>query len=108
MDRSSTEDAGISRPSFDYSTADAVEELKGVSGLILEIREELDFGALKGLSGLVLEVRDELSVEAVSQPTMRKIALYERTLGLAVIPVLLRRAAYKIRWKISPPPASTR
>lgn len=50
---------------FDYSTPEAQEALAGVTALILEMQTEID----------------------------RKTALYERTLGLAVIPVLLRRAA---------------
>lgn len=50
---------------FDYSTPDAQAALAGVTDLILEIHEA----------------------------TKRKTVLYERTLGLAVIPVLLRRAA---------------
>jgi len=50
---------------FDYSTPEAQEALAGVTELILEMHTE----------------------------TKRKTVLYERTLGLAVIPVLLRRAA---------------
>jgi len=50
---------------FDYSTPEAQEALAGVTELILEVHTE----------------------------TKRKTVLYERTLGLAVIPVLLRRAA---------------
>jgi len=53
------------RTDFDYSTPEAQDALVGVTGLILEIHAE----------------------------TKRKTVLYERTLGLAVIPVLLRRAA---------------
>jgi len=51
-------------PDFDYSTPEAQEALAGVTQLILELHAE----------------------------TKRKTVLYERTLGLAVIPVLLRRA----------------
>jgi hypothetical protein len=50
---------------FDYSTPEAQDALAGVTGLILELQDEVK----------------------------RKTLLYERTLGLAVIPVLLRRAA---------------
>ena len=53
---------------FDYSTPEAEAAIRAVSALILEIREDL------------------------TGPLARKVALYERTLGLAVIPVLLRRA----------------
>jgi len=62
---------------FDYSTPEAIEAMRAISDLILEVREEH------------------------TGPITRKIQLYERTLGLAVIPVLLRRllivGARKIR-----------
>jgi hypothetical protein len=53
-------------------------------------RDDFDFSspegqrALEGALDLVEEIREEL---------LRKTRLYERTLGLAVVPVLLRRAA---------------
>lgn len=50
---------------FDYSTTEAQAALAGVTSLIIEMQEEID----------------------------RKTLLYERTLGLAVAPVLARRAA---------------
>lgn len=50
---------------FDYSTPEAQDALAGVTALILEMHDEMK----------------------------HKTVLYERTLGLAVIPVLLRRAA---------------
>jgi len=53
---------------FDYSTAEGMQAVELALDLALDIRRELK-----------------------SDPTQRKIALYERTLGLAVIPVLLRR-----------------
>lgn len=62
-------DSATQDPDFDYSTPEAQEAMRGVTSLILEIREE------------------------VTSPMARRMALYERTLGLAVIPVLLRRAA---------------
>lgn len=43
-------------------------------------------------TGLVAEIRRELRIGGAE----RKIALYERSLGLAVIPVLIRRGLYKI------------
>lgn len=52
----------------DYSTPEMQEALRSLQPLILEIREEL------------------------ATPADRRLALYERTLGLAVIPVLIRRA----------------
>ncbi len=60
---------------FDYSTPEAQEALRHVTDLVLEIRQE-----------------------AVTGPMARKIALYERSLGLAVLPVLLRKAAYLV-WR---------
>jgi hypothetical protein len=53
---------------FDWSTPEAEAALRAASALILEIREDQ------------------------TGPLARKVALYERTFGLAVIPVLLRRA----------------
>jgi hypothetical protein len=52
---------------FDYSTPEAQRALIWAEQLLLEIREQY------------------------VKPASRKIALYERTLGLAVVPVLLRR-----------------
>jgi len=43
--------------------------------------------AIRAAIALVLEVR-----EIETSPLARKVRLYERTLGLAVIPTLLRRA----------------
>ena len=57
---------------FDYSTPEAQAALAGVTALILEVRSEID----------------------------RKTVLYERTLGLAVIPVLLRRGALVLYRKL--------
>lgn len=53
---------------FDYSSPEAEEAIRAAVALVLEIREE------------------------TTGPLARKVALYERTFGLAVIPVLLRRA----------------
>jgi hypothetical protein len=52
---------------FDYSTPEAQQALTDVLDVVLEIRDDLD------------------------SPMTRRVALYERTLGLAVIPVLLGR-----------------
>jgi hypothetical protein len=59
---------------FDFSTPEAEAAIRATSHLILEIREDL------------------------SGPLARKVALYERTLGLAVVPVLIRRAILRI-WR---------
>jgi len=53
---------------FDYSTPEALRAMADVSALVLEVRE------------------------SSTEPLARKVRLYERTLGLAVIPVLVRRA----------------
>jgi hypothetical protein len=58
---------------FDWSTPEAEAALRAAAALVLEIREDL------------------------TGPLARKLALYERTLGLAVIPVLLRRAIIRRR-----------
>lgn len=57
---------------FDFSTPEALAALNGVTELVLEIRQEV--------SG--------------------KLELYERTLGLAVIPVLIRRALIILHRKL--------
>jgi len=49
---------------FDYSTPQAEAAIRAANAMVLEL----------------------------ARPLARKVALYERTLGLAVIPVLLRRA----------------
>lgn len=61
---------------FDYSSPEAIAAMQAISDLVLEIRAEH------------------------TGPITRKIRLYERTLGLAVIPVLLRRAAIMLARKI--------
>ena len=62
--------------SYDYSTPEARKALEDVTRLVLEIREEAS-GTLR-----------------------RKVRLYERTLGLAVVPVLLRRAVIVVVRKL--------
>ena len=57
---------------FDYSTPEAEAAMRVAIALVLDIREE------------------------VTRPLAQKIAMYERTLGLAVVPVLLRRVALAI------------
>lgn len=61
---------------FDYSTPESQQALEQVTSLILEIREEHN------------------------GPMARRVALYERTLGLAVIPVLIRRAIIVLSRKV--------
>lgn len=51
--------------------------------------------AIRSAVGLVLELRDE-----ETGPLARKVALYEKTLGLAVLPVLVRRAILNL-WRSS-------
>ena len=98
---------------LDGSTPEGREALEGLSGILLEIRDEYsvalpheitrDFDystpeaqeVLERLSGILLEIRDEDSLvqQQIDAHAERKLALYERTLGLAVIPVLMRRGA---------------
>lgn len=66
---------GVASDDFDYSTPEALAALEGVTGLVTEIRNEFE---------LQLRLSD------------RKVRLYERTLGLAVIPVLIRRTTLKL------------
>jgi hypothetical protein len=61
-------DRQTTSPDFDYSTPEAQAALEGVTELILEIRDE----------------------------AYQLVRLYERTLGLAVIPVLAARAARRV------------
>ena len=53
----------------------------------MEIRTELESGDFdERLPAMIFQVREDLYLNAY-----KKTELYERTLGLAVIPVLLRR-----------------
>jgi len=61
---------------FDYSTPEAQQALTDALGLVLEIRADQ------------------------TGPLARRVALYERTLGLAVVPVVLARAAVSLARKI--------
>jgi hypothetical protein len=121
---------------FDYSTPEAEGSLRGVIDEGLVIREQLSDPSLArkvgaydrvyewslGLAvipvligrfvtrvvrgpstnapsdptGLVAEIRRELRVGGGE----RKIRLYERSLGLAVIPVLVRRGLYKVYYAV--------
>lgn len=96
---------------LDGSTPEGCEALEGLSGILLEIRDEysvalpheitrgFDYSTpeaqvvLERLSGILLEIRDDDSLvrQQIDAHAERKLALYERTLGLAVVPVLIRR-----------------
>lgn len=68
---------------FDYGSPEAHAALQGVSRLILEIREEYSEPCA-------------IAAAPVVDPALeRKVRLYERTLGLAVLPVLVRRLVYR-------------
>ncbi|MRR38461.1 hypothetical protein EG829_28200 [bacterium] len=62
--------ARLPKQDFDYSTPEGQKALEGVLDVILDVRREAN----------------------------RRAALYERTLGLIVLPVLIRRAAI-ISWR---------
>jgi len=47
--------------------------------------------AVRAATTMILEIRED-----VKGPLARKVELYERTLGLAVIPVLLRRLVLRV------------
>ena len=66
-------EASILEDDFDFSTLEAEAAIRAAMALVLEIR------------------RTEMS------PLARKVRLYERTLGLAVAPVLLRRAVLAVK-----------
>lgn len=61
---------------FDYSTPEAQQALANALGIILELREDR------------------------TGPLARRVALYEKTLGLAVIPSLLARGAVCVARKV--------
>jgi hypothetical protein len=48
---------------------------------------------------LVLEMREELAGDSA----MKKIRLYERSLGLAVVPYLVARAVYRLAGRLARP-----
>jgi len=127
--------------SFDYSTSEARESLLAALDSILELREDLKepaaarrvgqyerlFERSLGLAvapvllfralrrerpaigaalrdeypDLAAEIRRELVCGGLS----RKMALYERSLGFAVIPVMLRRVGYRMRLRAQRPGA---
>jgi hypothetical protein len=66
-------EASVFEGDFDFSTPEGEAAIRAALALVLEIRE-IETG-----------------------PLARKVRLYERTLGLAVIPVLLRQAFLSAR-----------
>jgi hypothetical protein len=65
---------------FDFSTPEAQIALEGVSKLVLEIRDEL---------------RQQVDLSE------RKIRIYERSLGVAVVPALIRRLSRRVISRIN-------
>lgn len=57
---------------FDYTTPEAQRAMRRALSLVLELRD------------------------SQTGPLVRKVRLYERTLGLAVIPILVRRAVMAV------------
>ncbi|MDZ4169156.1 MAG: hypothetical protein U1E26_05825 [Coriobacteriia bacterium] len=125
-----------SYPEFDYSTPEGAEAIRRVLVGVLELRRGLKkpgtarkvgscsrlyertlgvavpFVLLRraarerrkgrpteeiGIAGLL--VRD-VRREVICESTVRKVVLYERSLGLAVAPVLARRIAYAVRRRL--------
>jgi len=70
-------EASVFETDFDFSTPEGEAAIRAALALVLEIRE--------------LE----------TSPLARKVRLYERTLGLAVMPVLLRQAFRSARRRSS-------
>jgi hypothetical protein len=68
---------GIDRPGldddFDFSTPEGEAAIRAALALVLEVRE------------------------TETSPLARRVQLYERTLGLAVIPVLVRRTILAVK-----------
>lgn len=58
--------------------------------------DDFDFSTREGEAAI--DVANAVVLE-VTRPLARRVALYERTLGLAVIPVLLRRWVIN-RWRL--------
>jgi hypothetical protein len=66
-------DASMPEDEFDFSTPEGEAAIRAAIALVLEVRE------------------------TETSPLARKVRLYERTLGLAVIPVLLRRTILAVK-----------
>ena len=79
---------------FDYSTPEAQVALEGVTTIVLEIRDE--FATNVDLEQAYLTAADAFAeMLDLYQHASKRVALYERSWGLAVIPILLRRAAMR-------------
>ena len=79
---------------FDYSTPEAQVALEGVTTIVLEIRDE--FATHVDLEQAYLTAADAFAeMHELYQHANRRVDLYERTWGFAVIPILLRRAVMR-------------
>lgn len=79
---------------FDYSTPEAQVALEGVTTIVLEIRDE--FASHVDLEQAYLTAADAFAeMHDLYEHANRRVVLYERTWGLAVIPILLRRAVMR-------------
>lgn len=78
---------------FDYSTPEAQSALMGLTEIVLEFRDELNtaFAPDEEVEGDATVFQPHRIVMRDTE-SERRVALYERTLGLIVIPVLIRRA----------------
>lgn len=94
---------------FDYSTPEAQVALEGITAIVLEIRDDFKWQAGLGKAYNTLDqsyltvtnaYHDMESAHAemvdLYLQANARIALYERTLGFAVIPILIRRAAMRL------------
>lgn len=74
-------------PIFDYSSPEAISVLSHFSEMVYTIRSEYE---------------EHINASnAEMESSERKIRLYERSLGLAVLPVLLRRGLIVLKRKAS-------
>lgn len=87
---------------FDYSTPEAQAALEGVTTIVLEIRDEfasnvdLEQAYITAVDAFAEMESAHAEMVDLYQQANGRIALYERTLGLVVIPILLRRAAMRL------------
>lgn len=91
-------------PDFDYSTPEAQVALEGVTTIVLEIRDE--FAAHVDLEqAYVTAAAAFAEMHELYQHAERRVALYERTWGFAVIPILIRRAFMRATGRLGDPNA---
>lgn len=91
LDPSKARGIGVYEKAYEWSLGLAVIPVL-IGRTLVRLARRSGTKAVSDPTGLVAEIRKELMLGT----TERKITLYERSLGLAVIPVLVRRGLYKI------------